>query len=123
MNQQRPVRPIRSVKTEWVGRFCFWGLTMRIYLFVKNDCPLCAPAKGLYEELDRTLPGDTLPALLNVDEDPGALAEFQFHGFLSVPTIAIVDEDTDTVVHSWSGGNLPAADEIIESAKAAKRKE
>jgi len=90
---------------------------MRVYLFVKNDCPLCALAKGLYEELEGALPPGVLPAQFNVDEDPGGLAEFQYHGFWSVPTIVIVDENTDEIYRSWSGGEMPTADEILKSVK------
>jgi len=90
---------------------------VRVYLFVKNNCPLCAPAKMLYTDLDIKLPSEVLPVLFNVDEDPGALAEFQYHGFMSTPTIAIVNEDTDEVYRSWMGEKTPTANEIINAVE------
>jgi hypothetical protein len=86
---------------------------MQIYLFVKNNCPLCVPAKMIYAELDRTLPSDALPVLFNVDEDPGGLALFQFYEFCSTPTIAIVNKNTDEIYRFWSGAEMPTTKEVV----------
>lgn len=87
---------------------------MHVYLFVKNDCPLCAPAKGLYEELGRALPAGMLPVLYNVDEDPGGLALFQFLELKSTPTVALVDSKTDDLIRFWAG-EIPTVHAILEA--------
>lgn len=70
-----------------------------IKIFWRKDCPRCPASKQLGEDLE--LEGINV-SYYNMDTIDG-LAEGAFCEVLSLPTILLVDNETDEELESWRG--------------------
>ncbi|NIM46826.1 MAG: thioredoxin family protein [Candidatus Aenigmarchaeota archaeon] len=80
---------------------------MKLLVFTKKDCPNCPPAKKLAKDLEK----DFLVVIYDISE-VDSLAEAQFYGVMSTPSLILVDE-YDKEIRSWRG-TTPSKEEILK---------
>lgn len=84
---------------------------MIVKIFWKDGCPNCPTAKELGKKLEER---GIEVKYFNVEEADG-MAESVYLGFMSTPSIAVID-DSKKAVGKWPG-KAPSLDEILSKLK------